>query len=361
MAAIVLAAIVLANALCYPDFSLVGQFINFETPPMSLWLTRNDVKNLVDMPAAIEAVADAFRLVYLGETELPVRSNIPVSRHEGSLMSMPAYLGGEVDALGAKLISFYDKNPVRRGLPAIQGNVVLFDARTGALLALIDAGLLTAMRTGASGGVAARYLAREDARTLTVFGSGAQAPYQVEAVLCERAIERVLILSRTPASAEAMATGLADRFGIPVQATRNSAEAVRRADIIVTATSAHEPLFDGTDLRAGVHITGIGSHLPYASEVDAETLARAKVVVDQMSACLAEAGDLIKPIDAGLYDAGRIHAEIGAIVAGDKVGRVNSSEITLFKSVGLASQDVAVARVVYQNALEHGAGIQLDA
>ena len=130
---------------------------------MPLWLTRNDVENLLDMPAAIEAVADAFRLIYQGEAELPVRSNVPVARHDGSLMSMPAYLGGELDALGAKLISFYGTNPVRRGLPAIQGNVVLFDGKTGALLALMDAGYLTAMRTGASGGVAARYLAREDA------------------------------------------------------------------------------------------------------------------------------------------------------------------------------------------------------
>ena len=162
---------------------------------MPLWLTRSDVESLLDMPAAIEAVADAYRLIYLGQAELPVRSNIPVARHAGSLMTMPAYLGGDVDALGAKLITFYDTNPAQRNLPAIQGKIVLFDPETGALQAFIEAGLLTAMRTGAAGGVAARYLARADARTLTIFGSGAQAPYQVEAVLCERAIERVLVLS----------------------------------------------------------------------------------------------------------------------------------------------------------------------
>ena len=120
---------------------------------MPLWLTRNDVEYLLDMPAAIEAVAEAYRLVYQGHAELPVRANIPVAPHDGSLMSMPAYLGGNVDALGAKLISFYGTNPTRRGLPAIQGNVVLFDGRDGALLALMDAGYLTAMRTGASGGL----------------------------------------------------------------------------------------------------------------------------------------------------------------------------------------------------------------
>ncbi len=327
---------------------------------MPLWLTRDDVENLLDMPAAIEAVGEAFRLIYQGEAELPVRANIPVARHDGSLMSMPAYLGGEMDALGAKLISFYGTNPTRRGLPAIQGNVVLFDGRDGALLALMDAGYLTAMRTGASGGVAARYLAREDARTLTIFGSGVQAPYQVEAVLCERALERVFVISRTPANAEALAVALRWRFDVTVEATTDVEMAVGAADIVVTATSAHDPLFDGRLLCPGVHVTGIGSHLPYASEVDAVAVQRAKVVVDQMSACLEEAGDLIEPINAGLYDASRIHAEIGAIIAGDSPGRDSADEITFFKSVGLAAQDVAVARVVYQRAVEQGAGIRLD-
>ena len=327
---------------------------------MPLWLTRSDVESLLDMPAAIEGVADAFRLIYQGEAELPVRANIPVARHDGSLMSMPAYLGGQMDALGAKLISFYGTNPTVRGLPAIQGNVVLFDGRDGALLALMDAGYLTAMRTGASGGVAARYLAREDARTLTIFGSGVQAPYQVEAVLCERAVERVFVLSRTPANAEALADALRRSFDVSVEATTDVEMAVEAADIVVTATSAHDPLFDGGLLRPGVHVTGIGSHLPYASEVDAVALQRSKVVVDQMSACLEEAGDLIQPIKDGLYDASQIHAEIGAIIEGDSPGRSSDDEITFFKSVGLAAQDVAVARIVYQRALEQGAGTSLD-
>ena len=327
---------------------------------MPLWLTRSDVEKLLDMPAAIEAVAEAYRLVYQRDAELPVRANIPVAPHDGSLMSMPAYLGGDMDALGAKLISFYGTNPKRRGLPAIQGNVVLFDGRDGALLALMDAGYLTAMRTGASGGVAARYLAREDARTLTIFGSGVQAPYQVEAALCEQNIENVLVVSRTPANAEALAVELAEQFGVSSQATDDVNMAVEAADILVTATSAHEPLFDGSLLRPGVHISGIGSHLPYASEVDAGTVRRAKVVVDQMSACLAEAGDLIRPIENGAYDASQIYAEIGAIIAGDRPGRESNDEITLFKSVGLAAQDVAVARAVYSKAVEQGVGTRLD-
>ena len=327
---------------------------------MPLWLTRNDVESLLDMPAAIQSVADVYRLIYQGEAELPVRSNIPVARYDGSLMTMPAYLGGDVDALGAKLITFYGSNPAERNLPAIQGKVVLFDPETGAMLAIIEAGLLTAMRTGAAGGVAVRYLARKEARTLTIFGSGAQAPYQVEAVLCERAVERVIVLSRNPANAVDLAARLAQRFGVAAEAATDVEEAVQAADILVTATSAHDPLFDGALLRPGVHISGIGSHLPDAREVDAMTLRRAKVVVDQVSACLAEAGDVIQPIQAGLYDPGQIHAEIGAIIAGDRVGRSDEAEITFFESVGLAAQDVAVARVVYGRALAQGVGVQLQ-
>ena len=327
---------------------------------MPLWLTRSDVESLLDMPAAIEAVADAYRLIYLGQAELPVRSNIPVARYAGSLMTMPAYLGGDVDALGAKLITFYDTNPAQRNLPAIQGKIVLFDPETGALQAFIEAGLLTAMRTGAAGGVAARYLARADARTLTIFGSGAQAPYQVEAVLCERAIERVLVLSRQHSHAETLAARLAQRFGIKAEAATEVEEAVRAADILVTATSAYDPLFDGGLLRPGTHVSGIGSHLREASEVDVTTLRRAKVVVDQLSSCLAEAGDIMKPIGAGLYDRGKIHAEIGAIIAGERAGRSDESEITFFKSVGLAAQDVAVARAVYLRALAQGVGVELE-
>ena len=226
--------------------------------------------------------------------------------------------------------------------------------------AFIDAELVTAMRTGAAGGVAARYLAREDARTLTIFGSGAQAPFQVEAVICERPIEQVLVLSRQSSHAEALAASIAGRFGVSAQATVDIDEAVRAADIVVTATSAHDPLFGGGLLRPGVHVTGIGSHVPDAREVDSLTLQRAKVIVDQESACLAEAGDLIQPIRAGKYDRGQIYGEIGAIIAGDLPGRSGNAEITFFKSVGLAAQDLAVASLVYRRALAEGAGYQLE-
>ncbi len=327
---------------------------------MALWLTRADVRSVLTMADAIDAVAAAFRLLSAGQAILPLRTNVPVTPHRGSLLAMPAYLGDNIDGLGVKLITFYGDNPQTFNRPAIQGNFVLFDAQNGRLLAVMEAGLMTAIRTGASGGVAARYLARPDAAVVTIFGSGAQAPHQLEAVLCERPIERVWVLSRNAQNGERFAAEMAERFAIPVQSTGDAEMAVAAADIVITASSSHEPLFDGDWLRPGTHITAIGSHLPTAREVDSRTIQGATVVTDQTSACLAEAGDLIIPLAAGEIDQSHIRAEIGEIVAGHKPGRTSPEEITFFKSVGLAVQDVAVACLVLAKAQAAGVGTTLD-
>lgn len=323
---------------------------------MPLWLTRSDVGSLLPMADAINAVADSFRLLSAGQTALPLRTNMPVMPHNGSLLAMPAYVGGSIDALGVKLITLYGNNPQKRNLPAIQGNFVLFDPQNGRLLAVMEAGLMTAIRTGAAGGVAARYLAAPDAAVVTIFGSGAQSSHQLEAVICERPIERVWVISRNSQNGERFAAQMAERFGIPVHSTVDAEMAVAAADIVITATSSHTPLFNGEWLRPGSHVTAIGSHLPTAREVDSRTIQRATVVTDQTSACLAEAGDLVIPLAAGEISRDHIHAEIGEIVAGHKPGRTSPDEITFFKSVGLAVQDVAVARLVVERAKAAGIG-----
>lgn len=331
---------------------------------MPLWLRRADVDAVLTMPDAINAVAQAFRLLSapdrVQETVLPLRTNMPVGAHEGSLLTMPGYVGGDIDALGVKLITLYGENPARHSRPAIQGNFVLFDPADGRLLAVMEAGLMTAVRTGASGGVAARHLARPDARVVTLFGSGAQAPYQLEAVICERSIEQVWVVSRNRQRGAEFAAAMTSRFDIPVQLADDVETAVRAANIVITATSAHTPLFDGGWLRPGCHINAVGSHLPDAQEVDGRTIRRSKVVTDQTSACLAEAGDLIVPLRAGEIDESHIHAEIGQIVAGEKAGRTSADEITFFKSVGLAVQDVAVARLILDKARAAGIGTSLE-
>jgi len=327
---------------------------------MPLWLTRSDVHSILTMPAAINAVEQAFVFLSQGDTALPLRTNMSIVNHNGSLLTMPAYVGGSTNALGVKLITLYAANPQRRNLPAIQGNFVLFDPVDGQLLAILEAGYMTAVRTGASGGVAARHLARADAKTLTIFGSGAQAPFQVEAVCAVRPIERVFVISQRMENAERFAREQSCRLNVEIVPTDDVESAVRAADVIVTATSAHTPLFDGEWLRPGTHINAVGAHLPTAREVDTSTIRRAKVVTDQTRACLAEAGDLILPINEGAIDPSHIYAEIGSIAAGDLPGRADPNEITFFKSVGLAVQDVAVAALIVQEALARGIGQHLE-
>lgn len=327
---------------------------------MPLWLRRADVEAVLTMPDAIDAVADAFRLLSAGEAVQPLRTNMSVSARGGSLLSMPAYVGAGVNGLGVKLITLYPENPSRSSRPAIQGNFVLFDPSDGRLLAVMEAGLMTAVRTGASGGVAARYLARPDAQIVTLFGSGAQAPYQLEAVICERPIQQVWVIGRDQAKCRRFADEMSVRFGLPVQPAADVERAVRAADIVITATSAHTPLFSGAWLRPGCHINAVGSHLPDAREVDSLTVRRATVATDQTSACLAEAGDLVVPLAAGEIGMDHIHAEIGEIVAGTKAGRTSPQEITFFKSVGLGVQDVAVAQLIIEKARAAGVGIALE-
>ncbi len=268
-------------------------------PTMPIWLTRHHVRQLLTMPAAIEAVEQAFVLLSTAQTVLPLRTNMAIGDQRGSLLTMPAYVGGAVNGLGVKLITLYSENPALRQLPAIQGNFVLFDPVDGRLLAVMEAGYMTAVRTGAATGVSVRHLARPDAAVITLFGTGAQAPFQLEAACAERPIQRGWVISRQLAHAEQFARTESERLGIALTATADVERAVRDADIIITATSAHEPLFDGDWVSPGTHISAVGGHTPNAREVDSKTLRRAILVTDQTRACLAEAGDLLIPLRGG--------------------------------------------------------------
>jgi alanine dehydrogenase len=327
---------------------------------MPLWLTREDVKSVLTMPAAITAVEQAFVLLSAGDSVLPLRTNMGVTAHNGSLLAMPAYAGGEIDGLGVKLITLYTDNPTRYALPAIQGIFIVFDPADGRLLAIMEAGYMTAVRTGAASGVATRHLARPNTHVVTLFGTGAQAPYQLEAVCVERPVEQVWVLSRQFHHAVRFAREQEERLGVPICPTADAAQAVRSSDLILTATSAFEPLFDGNWLRPGTHINAVGSHTAAAREVDSTTIRRAKIVTDQTSACLAEAGDILIPLQEGVIDRASIYGEIGQIAAGTLPGRQDDEEITFFKSVGLAIQDVAVASWIARQAEARGIGTELE-
>jgi len=326
---------------------------------MALLLTRADVQSALTMTDAIDAVEEAFRQQHQGAAQLPLRTPIRIPQHKGVVLFMPAYIGGEMDALGMKVVTVYPDNPAKHGLPTILATVLLNDPRTGQLLAIMDGAYLTAMRTGAASGAATKYLARPDAKVVGVFGAGIQARTQLMAMCAVRPIVEARVYDPMAESAAAFCRDMRQALGIAVQPVTAPRAAVEGCDIIVAATTSKTPIFDGQWMAPGAHINGVGSHSLDAREVDSLTIQRSKVVVDLRSAAMAEAGDLVTPINAGEITAEHIYADLGEIVSG-KPGRTAADEITFFKSVGLAIQDVSTATKVYELARQKGIGQEVS-
>jgi ornithine cyclodeaminase/alanine dehydrogenase-like protein (mu-crystallin family) len=322
-------------------------------------LSREDVRQAVSMAEAIEAVKVAYAQLSAGQATVPLRTPIDLPAHAGITLFMPAYLASS-DALGAKVVSVHDRNP-EQGLPLIHALVLLIDPTTGQPLAAMEGGYLTALRTGAASGVATHYLARPNARIVACFGAGTQAETQLEAVCAVRDISRAWVVDPNGDKARQFCQKLAGRGRIPtdLRLADSPAQAVRDADVVVCATTSTTPVFDGQDLQPGTHVNAIGAYRPDMQEVDATTILRATVVVDQRQACLAEAGDLILPLKQGLITGDKIYAEIGEIVLGRKLARSDSQEITYFKSVGNAVQDVAVGQLALHKAEQLGLGVEV--
>lgn len=328
---------------------------------MPLLLTRQDVEKVLTMKDAIAAVEEGFRQMALGNVVMPQRTAIRISDYHGIHLGMPAYVGGVGDggSLALKVVTVYPENPAKYSMPTTIGTLLLNDPRTGVLLAIMDAGFLTAMRTGAVSGVATKYLARENACSVGVFGAGVQARTQLMAVCEVRSIERATVFDPWTEGRERFAAEMSERLSVPVEPTEEPRVCVAN-EIIVAASSSSEPIFEGAWLAPGTHINGIGSHSPDARELDTITLQRSKVVPDLSAACLVEAGDLIIPIKEGAITEDHIHASLGEVVAGLKPGRESDDEITLFKSVGLAVQDAATAALVYDLARGAGVGREIE-
>jgi ornithine cyclodeaminase len=326
-----------------------------------LVIDRRKLQTIVGMDQAIEAVAGAFAQVVAGQAIVPQRLHVGIPSAQALHLAMPAYLEQNA-ALNVKLLTLYPNNE-SLGLPMIQGIVVLFDGANGVPLALMDASYLTALRTGAASGVATRAMAREDSRVLSVIGAGAQAFAQVWAVCSVRQIERVWIVNRTLAKAEALAERLR-AHGAPMPAdircTTNPREALAESDVLCCATSAKTPVFDDADLKDGTHINGVGSYQTSMQEIPAATIVRARLVVDQREPAWAEAGDLVLPLQQGLITKEHVQAELGELVLGRVAGRTDAQQITVFKSVGNAVQDAAVAHLAYQIAREQGHGTEVE-
>lgn len=312
-------------------------------------LGATDVDRAIDMRQAIDIMATAFEELGSGRANVPQR--LGVETEAGLLLAMPGSLP-EQSALAIKVVSVFPGNS-RLGLPSVFGLVLVLDAASGAPLALIEGSHLTALRTGAASGLATKLMAREDARTVALFGAGVQARTQLAAVRAVRDIREVRIVSRTPQSAQRLADELT---GLETRVLADSGAAVRGADIVVTATTSATPVVFGRDVEPGTHVNAIGAYTATMREVDADVVRRARVVVDTRQGALAEAGDLIMAIRERAITTDHIVAELGEVVNGTIAGRTSEEEITLFKSVGHAAQDVALARRVLDVAVSRRLG-----
>jgi len=319
-------------------------------------LSGADVEACMGMAEAVDAMAEAFAQLSGGAADVPVRAHLATDA--GVSLFMPAWLP-ESRALGAKVVSVFRGN-ADRGLPAIHGVVLAVDPETGVPSALLDGTRLTALRTGAASGLATRLLAREDARVLAAFGAGVQARTQIEAVRAVRPIAEVRVVSRGGGSARALAGELDQgAAGLRARAVDDPAEALEGADVVVAATTSSTPVFPGAAVGPGTHVNGVGSYTPDMREVDADLVRRARVVVDAREAALEEAGDLIAPHRAGDIDIGALD-ELGEIVLGRARGRADPDEVTFFKSVGSAAQDMVVAARVLDRAREERRGTVVE-
>jgi ornithine cyclodeaminase len=324
-----------------------------------LILTHAEIEGLLPMPECIEVMAEALAALDGGQVYQPQRMVVRPPGAGGLLGLMPAYRAGASAAFGLKAVCVFPGNP-GKGQDAHQGGVLLFSGETGEPLALMNASAITATRTAAVSGVATRLLAREDACELAIIGSGVQARAHLEAMACVRPVRRTRVVSREFAHASKFALEVRARYSFPVEAVGSAEAAVRGADLIVAATNAREPVLRREWLAPGAHINAVGAYAPGARELDAATVAAAALFVDRREAALAEAGDYLLALREGAVGPQHIRAEIGEVLTGTKPGRVAPSEITVFKSLGLAVEDLAAAEYLYRQARAGGAGTWVE-
>jgi alanine dehydrogenase len=312
-----------------------------------LVLSRADVERLLSPADVIQAVRTAFREAAAGRVRDLPRAVLPLDRGV-IFLTMVAALPRRT-ALGTKLVTVAPQNR-RRGLPTLHASYVLVDPATGVPLALMEAGVLTAIRTGATSALAAQYLARRDSRVVACFGASIQADFQLRCLQAVRPLERVIVVGRDPERARRFAARMKKRLGVSVTVERDRAAALAEADVVTCATTSPTPVFRSRDLRPGTHVDAVGAFQPHTREVDTETVKRARVVVDTYAGAWEEAGDLLIPIRAGAITRRHVQAELADLVSGRKPGRRSREEITLFKSVGWAAEDAATARLAYDRA-----------
>jgi ornithine cyclodeaminase/alanine dehydrogenase-like protein (mu-crystallin family) len=311
-------------------------------------LSGKQIREAVRMKDIIDAVETAFIELSSGHAEMPVRAYISIAEPQGIALFMPSYMK-PTEMIGIKTITLFEDNRTT-GIPYIQGMVCLFDGINGTPMAVLDGMTITALRTGAASGLATRLLARRNSATCAIFGAGVQGRTQLEAVCAVCNIEEAIIFDSVPAASEKFADEMSSALKIEVNVAATSKEAVSKADVVCCATISETPVFDNRDLPPGVHINAVGSYKPHVQEVPEETVLRSRLFVDHRVSALEETGDLIIPINKGLLTEDHIVAEIGEVAAGKIPARTSDDQITFFKSVGVAVQDLAAAAVILKRA-----------
>ena len=318
-----------------------------------LVLNQKEVERLLDMEGCIEAMAEALAALARGEVHVPLRFVVKPEGEPSLIGLMPAHRAGDAPLYSLKTVCVFPDNP-KRGLDAHQGTVTLFDGETGEVRALMNASAITAIRTAAVSAVATRLLAREDARELGVLGAGVQARSHLEALRLVRNFERVRIFSPTTEHARSLSAETG------AEAVDSAEDAVRGADVVVTATSSVEPVLEREWLKEGAHVNVVGGRPPMMRELDTATIAGSAFFVDRRESAEAEAFDYRDALEAGAIGPDHIRAEIGEVLIGAKPGRSAPEELTVFRSLGLAVEDLAAAEYVVRRARETGAGIEVE-
>ena len=319
-----------------------------------LVLSEQQVQDLIDIDELIDALAQAHIQYSTGKAVMPVRLVAPLPQIRGRITSMPGFLTDD-KALGMKVVTYFQDN-LRNSLPAILATIMLFSAETGKIIATMDGSYITAIRTACASALATQALANPQTPVLGILGAGVQARAHIQALTRVRKVEKIKLYSPSGTSATAVKQEMEPQVKCAVDAADSAESTVRDADLLVTATTAKEPIVKAEWLKPGVHINAVGSHRPDFREIDGATLARAKIVVDSREAVMAECGDILLALNEKTIAEDALHAEIGEVLAGTRPGRNNTGEMTLYKSVGIAIQDVAAAHLVYRKALERGIG-----
>ena len=313
------------------------------------------------MRECIDAMADAFRGLAIGDARLPLRQVISLPGSPNLLALMPGQLGVSSRerhraAVGAKVITVFPGNDATP-LDSHLGVVLLFEADMGRLLAIIDASSVTAIRTAAVSAVATRLLANPDAGDLAILGAGVQAMTHLEAMRSVRTLRRIRVWSRSPERRQRFAGKARQKLGLDVELQESAEACVRGADLVCTVTVSREPVLHGAWLAEGAHVNAVGAALPTARELDTAAVARSRLFVDRRESALAEAGDILIPMAEGAFNADHIRGDLGGVLLGADPGRERPSDVTVFKSLGLAIEDLAAARLIYEKGVALGTGV----